>query len=128
MTNLDQKQSLFLILAALGLTPIALGYGAAPQVVLPWMFGIDASAVNVRHIFRAVMGLYLALAAFWVFGARSPELRIPALWSLTIFMGGLALGRALSLVVDGMPHPLLVVYMFLEIGFCFVGWKLLNAR
>lgn len=128
MMTSDQLQKAFLGVAALGLTPIALGYGAAPGASLPWLFGIDASAVNLRHIFRAVMGLYLALVVFWVLGAMREDLRIPALWSLIVFMGGLALGRALSLILDGMPHPLLVVYMLLEFGFCYVGWKLLNAR
>ncbi|WP_424966862.1 DUF4345 domain-containing protein [Dinoroseobacter sp. S375] len=128
MSTLARFQPAFLTLAAVGLTPIALGYGAAPNVTLPWMFGIDASAANTRHIFRAVMGLYLALALFWLMGARKPDLRIPALWSLVIFMGGLAAGRALSLLLDGLPHPLLLIYLFLELGFCALGWKLLTDR
>ena len=69
------------------------------------LFDIDASPVNVSHIFRAVMGLYLAVVIFWVFGAFRAPLRLPALWSLTVFMLGLAAGRLLSLLVDGMPLP-----------------------
>ena len=62
-------QSIFLFVAVLGLTPIALSYGYAPAISLDYLFGIDASPINVTHIFRAVMGLYLALALFWIAGA-----------------------------------------------------------
>jgi hypothetical protein len=91
------------------------------------LFGIDASDTNTRHIFRAVMGLYLALVIFWVAGARNEALRVPALWSLVVFMFGLAAGRAASLVVDGFPHPLLFVYLVLEVLFGFVGLRLLRT-
>ncbi len=121
-------QSIFLLLAAAGLTPIALSYGFSPVDSLSFLFGIDASSVNVSHIFRAVMGLYLALAMFWVMGAMSTEYRLPALYSLVIFMWGLAMGRLLSLLVDGMPHWLLVVYLFLEFGFGLVGLKMIRKE
>lgn len=58
----------FLLLAAAGLTPIALSYGLMPNLSLPFLFDIDASATNVSHIFRAVMGLYLALVIYWLMG------------------------------------------------------------
>ena len=45
------------------------------------------------------MGLYLALVVFWIAGARNESLRLPALWSLTVFMLGLAAGRVVSLIV-----------------------------
>jgi hypothetical protein len=120
------RESVFLILAAAGLTPIALSYGLVPGTSLSFLFGIDASDTNTAHIFRAVMGLYLALVFFWIAGAKTPSLRLPALWSLTVFMLGLASGRILSLLVDGVPHPLLAVYLLLELGFGFVGYFLIR--
>lgn len=126
MTNTPRVQSLFLVLTAVGLVPIALSYGVVPTKSLPWLFDIDGGGVNTRHIFRAIMGLYLALAAFWVSGALKPSLRSPALWSLVIFMIGLALGRVLSLILDGWPSPLLVAFLVLEVIFGYVGWRLLN--
>lgn len=119
-------QSIFLIVAALGLTPIAFSYGYAPTVSLDYLFAIDATPVNVSHIFRAVMGLYLALVLFWLSGAMIQKYRLPALYSLVIFMLGLAAGRVLSLVVDGMPHWLLIVYLVLEVGFGVVGIKMIR--
>ena len=115
------RESVFLFLAAVGLIPIALGYGLVPADSMSMLFSIDASGVNASHIFRAVMGLYLALVVFWIAGGLRVSLRLPALWSLTVFMFGLAAGRALSLLVDGMPHPLLVTYLLLELGFGAVG-------
>ena len=105
----------FLLFAAIGLTPIALGYGAIPGVSMQWLFGIDASSVNASHIFRAVMGLYFGLALLWTVGAFNPRLQAAALWSLAVFMLGLAAGRAISLILDGLPHPLLVIYLVLEV-------------
>lgn len=90
------------------------------------LFEIDASSVDSTHIFRAVMGLYLAMAVFWVCGARIEALRLPALWSLSVFMLGLAGGRLVSLLADGMPHPLLIVYLVLELGFGAAGLFLIK--
>lgn len=121
-------QSIFLLAAAAGLTPIALSYGLSPTASLGVMFNIDASPTNVTHIFRAVMGLYLALALFWAAGAFNDHYRLHALYSLVVFMLGLAAGRVLSLVIDGVPHWLLVVYLLLEIGFGVVGLNMIKKE
>ena len=74
------------------------------------------------------MGLYLAMVVFWVMGARNDALKVPALYSVVVFMLGLAAGRAVSLVLDGMPNPLLAVYLLLEIGFGVVGLMLVKGQ
>lgn len=84
---------IFLIVASTGLMPIALSYGLFPQKSMPWLFDLDASALNFIHILRAVMGLYLALIVFWLCGAFNRVLTLPALYSLMVFMLGLAGGR-----------------------------------
>jgi len=61
------------------------------------------------------MGLYFALLSFWIVGAFKVQLRQAALYSLTVFMFGLAIGRVLSIVVDGMPSWLLIGYLVLEV-------------
>ena len=118
----------FLLFAAIGLTPIALGYGAMPGVSLQWLFGIDATSVNASHIFRAVMGLYLGLVLFWIAGAFRPELQLAALWSLAVFMLGLAAGRVISLMLDGFPHPLLFTYLLLEVIMGVIALMLIGKR
>ena len=119
---------IFLFAAAAGLTPIALSYGAEPYSSVPFLFDFPVDGVNAAHIFRAVMGLYLAQALFWIAGALKPTLTTAALWSVTVFMWGLALGRLLSLILDGAPKPILVVYLFLEIAFGVIGCILLRGQ
>ena len=121
------KESWFLVVAALGLAPIALAYGAIPSLSAPMLYGIEVDDIGTTHIFRAVMGLYLAMVVFWLMGARNDGLRLPALYSVVVFMLGLAAGRALSLALDGMPSALLVVYLFLEIGFGVIGVILIKS-
>jgi hypothetical protein len=116
----------FLIIAAIGLFPIALSYGLMPQKSLSFLFDISVSDPNGVHIFRAVMGLYIALILFWCTGAFTVQVRQAALYSLVVFMFGLAAGRVLSLIIDGMPHWLLVVYLVLDLSFGVIGLVLLK--
>ena len=118
------KESAFLLLAAVGLIPIALSYGLMPAESMSFLYDINVSSIELSHILRAIMGLYLALVIFWVIGAFKKSFRLPALWSLTVFMLGLAAGRTLSLLVDGIPHPLLIAFLLLEVGFGAVGYVL----
>lgn len=118
------KESVFLLVAAAGLTPIALAYGLIPGTTVPLLYGVEIDSVNITHIFRAVMGLYLAMVVFWILGATREPLRFTALCSVVVFMGGLAMGRLLSLLVDGIPAAPLVIYLVLEVGFALLGYKL----
>jgi hypothetical protein len=122
------KDKLFLIAAAEGLTPVALTYGAFPSESVPFLYGVEVNNVSTMHIFRAVMGLYLAMVVFWLMGARNDSLTKPAIYSVVVFMPGLAAGRAFSMAVDGMPSPMLSVYLVLEIGFGLVGLMLLKSE
>lgn len=128
MAGHSSKQRVFLIISAIALTPIALSYGLLPERSLSWLFDIDATGTNTKHIFRAVMGLYFGMIVLWILGANRPELRRAALWSLVIFMFGLAAGRLLSLLVDGFAHPLLEFYMIVELVFGVIGWRLVTAE
>ena len=117
------KKSFFLIFVASGVFLISLSYGIVPNITLSYLYGIEVDSVNLSNIFRAVMGLYIGFAIFWITGAFNDSLKIPALWSLIIFMVGLASGRFLSLIIDGVPHPLFIVWMLLEIIFGVLGYK-----
>lgn len=109
------KERAFLIFCAVGLVPIALGYGARPSLTLDALFNIEVETTNLTHIMRAVMGLYLGMVAFWLVGAFRKSMTPAALASCAVFMLGLAAGRVLSFILDGMPHGLLIVYAALEI-------------
>ena len=115
MMNESMKIRAFLIFCAVGLVPIALGYGAKPSVTLDALFGINVDTTNLAHIMRAVMGLYLGMVVFWLCGAFRRSMAGPALAACAVFMLGLAAGRMLSFILDGLPHWLLIVYAALEI-------------
>ncbi len=104
-----------LAFAATGLIPIALGYGFNPSMSAPFLYGFDINGINQPHIFRAVMGLYLGQIFFWYLGSIKQEFRRPALYMLATFMLGLAFGRLISLLIEGLPNGLLLVYLFLEL-------------
>ena len=108
---------LLLILAALGLVPIALSYGVVPSTSVTYLLGFPVEGTNQTHVFRAIMGLYLANATFWLIAAMTPVLQRAALWVLFLFMAGLAAGRILSIILDGMPGTVLVFYLGAELIF-----------
>ena len=118
------KEKVFLLVAAAGLTPIALLYGLKPTTTVPMLYGVTVDSVNAIHIFRAVMGLYLGMVVFWLLGAFRETLQFAALCSVVVFMGGLAIGRSLSLLVDGIPEIPLVIYLVLEVLFAVVAYRL----
>tara|TARA_B100001093_G_scaffold460339_1_gene474078 strand:+ start:126 stop:518 length:393 start_codon:yes stop_codon:yes gene_type:complete len=120
------RESFFLVFVASGVFPISLSYGLFPSQSLVYLYDIEVTNTNLKNIFRAIMGLYISLVTFWIIGARYKSLQLPALWSLTIFMLGLAVGRLLSLVIDGLPYPLFVLYMVLEFLFAAVGYKFIH--
>ena len=105
----------YLLFSAAGLFAIALSYGVAPAAILPKVLDLTIEGTDLTHIFRAVMGLYLAMIVLWVLGALRPSLTRAAVIAEVAFMFGLAFGRVLSILVDGVPSSLLVAYTALEI-------------
>lgn len=126
--TIDRIQRYFLLLIGAGLPPVALIYGVAPEQTMPMLFNVEAADVGTKNVFRGIMGVYLALAAFWIMGAMRPTLRRGALWTVTLFMAGVGAGRILSLILDGWPHPLLVFFTGLELAAALTGVILLRAR
>ncbi len=106
----------YLLISAASLLPVALSYGIAPAVVLPKVLDLTVEGADLTHILRAVMGLYLAMIVLWVLGALRPNFARAAVMAEIVFMFGLAAGRVLSILVDGVPSILLVGYTAVEIG------------
>ena len=106
----------YLLFSAAGLLVIALSYGIAPKAVLPMALDLTVDGTDLTHIFRAIMGLYLGMIVLWVLGAFRVSLTRTAVIAEVVFMFGLAFGRVLSIIVDGVPSALLVVYTALEVA------------
>jgi len=114
MTN-ERFQRLLLMITGIGLIPIALGYGFMPEKTLTPLYGFPVDNLNLRHIMRAIMGLYFAQVFIWFLGVANPLFRRPAMFCLVVFTLGIAAGRIISLVVDGISHRFLIVFLILEL-------------
>ena len=123
-------ESLFLILVAIGLIPLGITYGAHPSFnLLPISFldEVEINSIDHANIFSGIMGLYVTMAIFWILGAFNKSLTIPALWSLVIFMTGIGLGRAISMIIDGMPSNAFLLFLLLEVMFAFIGFMFIKS-
>lgn len=106
-----------LVFAFFTVSVIALLYGVSPE----WFYAtflVDSQppGVDQSHILRAVMTLYMTLGLFWLGSAFSDKYRDAGVLVLCLFCGGLVAGRILSVVVDGTPSPVLVVYIAMELS------------
>ena len=117
----------YLLFSAAGLLPIALSYGIDPNQILPKFLQTYPISGDLLHVFRAIMGLYLATIVLWLLGAicDGPLMRT-ALVSEIVFMAGLAAGRLLSLLLDGWPSPMLIAYTVAEL--VLASWGVLCLR
>jgi hypothetical protein len=116
----------YLIFSAAGLSAVALSYGVAPGAVLPKVLKLTVEGTDLTHIFRAIMGLYLAMIALWLLGACRPKFTRAAVIAEIAFMFGLACGRVLSIIIDGVPSILLVAYAIVEVAFGLWGILILK--
>ena len=119
------KESIFLVLVAIGLIPLGITYGAHPSFsLLPISFldEVEINSIDHANIFSGIMGLYITMAIFWILGAFNKSLTIPALWSLIIFMTGIGAGRAISILTDGIPSNPYFLFLLLEIVFASIGF------
>ena len=124
------KESLFLVLVAISLIPLGITYGAHPAFnLLPISFldEVEINSIDHANIFSGIMGLYITMAIFWILGAFNKSLTIPALWSLVIFMTGIGVGRAISMMADGMPSNPYLLFLSLEVIFALIGFMFIKS-
>jgi hypothetical protein len=99
------RQNLHLILSVLIVIPAALLYGLFPDKALPLFFDFEVQTTDLKNVFRAIMGLYLAFAVIWILGIFKADFWKIATIANFVFMFGLVFGRMLSMLVDGIPSP-----------------------
>lgn len=83
--------------------PAGFIYGISPSKALPFLFDFNVETVDLNNVFRAIMCLYLAIAVIWILGIVKSEYWKTATLVNMVFMLGLAAGRIISLVIDGVP-------------------------
>jgi len=92
-------------------------------VTLPFLFDFKVESINLAGIFRAIMGLYLGMCAIWIIGIIKSQLWVTATITNITFMGGLMLGRLVSLVLDGVPGIYFIIGFMLELVLAIWGLK-----
>jgi len=115
MSKTEWWSRAYLLFCAVLLVPIALSYGIAPAEVLPRFLNVNVEGNDQTQIFRALMCLYLAASGFWAVAAFKPDWQRAAVVWAVLFSLSLAIGRIISLLVDGPASRLLDVYLGLEI-------------
>jgi len=106
-----------LIFSCFAVSSIGLLYGICPN----WFFDtflIDSQppSIDQAHILRAVMMLYISLGLFWLYSAFSDKYQDAGIVVLGVFCAGLVSGRIISVIVDGIPSPLLIAYIAIELS------------
>ena len=115
---MKQKLNIFkhlhLIISLTIVIPVAFAYGVSPESVLPYYFDFEVKTIDLNNIFRAVMCLYLAIALIWLLGILKQRFWFTATIMNIVFMSGLALGRVLSFILDGIPSLPFIIGLFGE--------------
>lgn len=104
---------------------VAIIYGANPEKILPQIFEFEVKNLELKNIFRSIMGLYIGFACYWIIGIVKAEHWRSATITNVLFMGGLAAGRLLSTFLDGVSIPY-SIGLFLEL--ITMAWGIYNLR
>lgn len=89
----------------------------APQMMMKEP-GIELLSVNHFHVIRAAYGgAYLGIAVLFLLGALQPAFRRLSLVAVAVVFAGFAVGRIVSLALDGWPVPLYLGVLAAELLF-----------
>lgn len=124
--NYPGFKNLHLTISVILIIPVALVYGSYPDFILPGLFDFKIESSDLANIFRAIMGLYLGMTIIWIAGIFNPKFWTVATLTNIIFMGGLALGRLISLALDGFPSNSLLFGLIVELALTF--FALINLK
>ena len=70
---------------------------------MPKQLDIQVNTIDLSNMLKAIMFLYLGISIVWILGIWKPKYWKTATQLNILFMLSLAAGRALSMVVDGIP-------------------------
>ncbi len=108
-----------LLSASIGVGIIGLGYLISPQFMYSF-HGIEIVSINQFNVVRgAYGGLFVTFSILFLIGVISSKFTLTSLTSLLTFMLGFAIGRIVSMFVDGTPsliiHGLTVTELFYSV-------------
>ncbi len=98
-SNLHLTISIFIVFN------IALIYGFKPDL---W-FDVKVLTIDELNIYKAIMGVYIAFSFLWFVGITKEKFWQTATISNFLFMFGLAFGRILSIIFDGIPSTIFLL-------------------
>ena len=104
-----------LIISVMVVIPVAFIYGFNPSS----QFDIYLGTIDEQNFFKAIMGLYLGFSVLWLIGILKKSYLKLALVTNLIFMFSLAIGRLLSILIDGVP---IQAYVFGTVGEFVLGF------
>ena len=116
------KKNISLIISVFIAVPIGIIYGFQPNL----LFDIQLQTIDEENVFRAIMGLYLGFSLLWILGIFKNNVWQMAIVSNFIFMLGLAFGRTISIISDGIPSMIFVLGILGEVIlglYSFIIWK-----
>ena len=94
-------KNLHLIVSLLIVVPTAIIYGSPS--ILPEHLDIQVNTNDLSNMLKAIMCLYLGISLVWTLGVWKTEYWKIATQLNILFMLSLAIGRALSMFMDGYP-------------------------
>jgi hypothetical protein len=100
-----------LVISSVVVFPISFVYGFFPEV----FFKLSVNTVDESNILKAIMGIYIGFAILWIMGIFQMRYWKIATVSNFIFMFGLAFGRIVSMLLDGVPSAILLLGVFGEL-------------
>jgi hypothetical protein len=118
----DIINKIHLIISVCVVFPISFSYGFNSDMFLE----INPKSIDELNFLKSIMFLYIGFSILWTFGIFNYKYLKAALISNMIFMLCLALGRLLSLVIDGTPSFAYVFGTFAELILGLYGVFILN--
>lgn len=120
------SKNLHLATSAIIVTIVSLTYGLFPNNILPKLFDFRVESIDLTQVFRATMGLYLGMVGLWLTGMFKPYFWRTATIANIFLMFGLASGRIISLVVDGIPSIFFCAGLVVELILAI--WGITNLK
>jgi len=94
-------KNLHLLISVLIVLPTGIIYGLPS--ILSQRLNIQVNTIDLSNMLKAIMCIYIGVSIIWFIGIWKKEYWKRATELNILFMLTLAIGRALSMIIDGLP-------------------------